>query len=371
MIAKTVFQNECCTCPIVRECEAVYRRYLLSVHPNPKHNDHDIRDFAEFALKNSAQSVCWNAQDPSRQKYMNQVMSRSPEGSGIAYMMKLTMENYFISPLPLVNEPFQIHRYASYDYYGNLIKKDDIGHPEWVVNQYESDVDRVLHFYISYFWNKIKTPMERTETRLPMTRLYNSEAIFNKLYGGFDFDALMRMISMIPSHHELEEAAFEIWATEEFRKFFNEFCEDAGINRDQIPEVSYNHTRDLFQYHMDEYVFNDYLELMEYPVGVELHNGTVYEMTGRKIFSSWATGHIVKELAASVVGLNLAMSEKFEGKKRGFFEKMFQKRILDQHRKSISWRIYPDGDKEESFNIRDVARFYPSPPGLPVSNPLL
>jgi hypothetical protein len=334
-----------------------------------KGNGHDNSEYKVFARDNSNLAACWASLSQNEREFGSR--ERDP-GYYIAQTMEYAIKSRLFLPLPPIGEPFQVHRFAVYDYYGNLIRANIDGeHQKWKVDKYDGDVDNIHSPYFHYFSAKIRYPMDENRTLLPMSRYHDTVNIFNRLYGGFDFDALMRMFTTTPKHFEEQNAAYDAWVDEEFGKFFSEFCEYAEIHPSQIPHTSYRHMRDNFHFNMDKYMFNDYLDFMNYPVGVELRDGKFYEMTGTKLFQDWATGHAIKGLAAGIAGMQGAMDDAFSGRKRGFIEKMLNKRAIEQHRRSMAWTIYPNDKIAEKFSVLDVVRFYPAPPRQPVPNPLL
>lgn len=331
---------------------------------------HDSTELMEFALANRENLACWNLLSKRDRDWRLRGSPPDKPGYYIAQHIYHTMGEKLILPLPAIGEPFQRYRYAIYDYYGNLIEKD-ASQPKVVVYEYESDASMIHDPYYRYFAEKVTKPLDESDTVLPMSRYHDTVNIFNLLYGGFDFNALMRMIDTFPRHHEMEEKAYDAWVDEEFRKFFNEFCEYAGIHPLQVPDKVYQTAKDNYSFNMKKYMVNDYLDFFNYPVGIELRDGMVYELTGRQIFQDWATGFAIKSFAANVVGIQLAMEDAFSGRKRGFFEKIFQKRAIEHRRKQMSWDIHLHDKSNQKINIMDVVRFYPPPPGEPVENPLL
>jgi hypothetical protein len=287
-----------------------------------------------------------------------------------------------IQPLPPVGVHYKTAWGDSYDYYGNLVEQNS---KRCVGGSYNESLDAVYNewtelIYYRFFRNH-KHTMAFGDKRFKESEISNVEEVVTRLYGGFGFDSLMRMIGSDPKllHDSLDHER-RLWADKLYIEFFDKFCAENSIRPDQIPSNSMESMRDVFYRHAldGDIVTRDWSrKYMSYIIGVETSNGEIYEMTGEQMMFGWICGHATRNLAGLVVGLQHGINAMNMGRKPGFFEKLFFKRRIEQRKRAMGWNfyVYPSsakGDKHDiRVNIYDVVRFYPPPPGEPVRNPLL
>lgn len=278
-----------------------------------------------------------------------------------------------LHPLPPVGEPYKEAWGRMYDYYGNLLDKSS---GAGVGGKYNWSIDHVYNAWMHFINKGFFDLHGGWENRIPMTVTHNARNVFNRLYGGFGFDSMMRLIKDRPDKLKRElNAEFKEWKSVAFADFFNEFCNENHILSIQIPENTLESIHDLFERGMENSVVEDFTNQMQYKIGIELKSGEFYEIAAFNLYYDWKFGYLAKDMAAAVVGLQSGMDEYFGTKrKRGWLEKTFFKARLERERRraTFSINIYNNANKRiASFNVLDIALFYPPPPGQPVSNPLL
>lgn len=281
-------------------------------------------------------------------------------------------------PLPPIGEPYKMAWGDIYDFYGNCVEKRM---EHGVGNDYNESIDNLYMAWQGFINENFLFLHRKWDDRLPMTVTHNATAVFNRLYGGFGFDAMMRIIRERPDRlgHELD-AEFKNWTENTFSKFFDEFCSMNNIHPIQVPEKTMESARDLFDRGMERSVVEDFTGSMEYKIGIELHDGNFYETSAIRLYHDWKFGYLANEMTASIVGLQADMGDFFGTKKRGWIERTFFKSRLERQRRMMVFNIaiYDENSDASAesrriakFNLLDVVRFYPPPPGDPVPNPLL
>jgi hypothetical protein len=280
-------------------------------------------------------------------------------------------------PLPPVGVRYKTAWGDDYDYYGNRVAQNS---RQSVGGEYNSSIDRIYNEWMNLIWygffEKHKWTASRGDNRFKESEISNAVEVVTRLYGGFGFDSLMRMISSDPKLlHDSIDYERRLWADGLYEMFFKKF-----IRSDQIPANSTESMRNLFYRHAldGDIVVRDWSSrYMNYSIGVETVNGDIHEMTGEQMMFGWLSGYAMRELAGIVVGLQHGINAMNMGRKPGFFEKMFFKRGIERRKRASGWSFHPyphsaKGDKHDiRVNIYDVVRFYPPPPGIPVGNPLI